>query len=221
MRLVFIGPPGAGKGTQAGRISKFYGLKHASTGEIFRQAVAEDTQLGRTVRQYVDGGKLVPDELTSEVVERMVLGPCEDFILDGYPRTLAQAQNLDGALHNIGASLDGVLYFHLDDEQCLQRLAGRLVCPQCGANYHREFMPPRVAGVCDECGGKLKVRSDSSRQVVGKRLREYHEKTQPLIARYRKRGLLQTIDASGSPEAVAGAACQVLERLRSAGAGKS
>ncbi len=203
MKLVFLGPPGAGKGTQAARLAERFGVVHASTGEIFRQAVAEESELGRTVKDYLDGGKLVPDALTSRVVGEMVLDRTEDYILDGYPRTLQQAQDLDDMLRERGDRLDAVIYFHIDDEEAVRRLTGRLVCAECGANYHREFMRPRVEGVCDKCGGALAVRSDSAEDVVRERLREYHLKTQPLVQFYRERGLIEQVDASASPDQVA------------------
>lgn len=202
MKLVFLGPPGAGKGTQAARLAEEYGLEHASTGDIFRAAVAEESELGQTVQSYLDGGELVPDELTSRVVEEMVLERCEDFILDGFPRTLKQAQLLDEMLDRRDEQLDGVLYFALSAEEAMERLTGRLTCSECGKNYHRKFMPPEEDGVCDECGGQLKVRSDSSEDVVRRRLEEYEEKTQPLVPYYRERGLLETVDASHAPDTV-------------------
>ena len=202
MKLVFLGPPGAGKGTQASRLSKELNLEHASTGDIFRAAVAEDSELGRTVKSYLDGGKLVPDELTSRVVEEMVLERFEDFILDGFPRTLPQAELLDEMLHRRNEELDAVLYFELGEEDAIKRLEGRLVCPECGKNYHRKFMPPEEEGICDACGSSLKVRSDSSENIVRKRLEEYNEKTRPLVPYYREKGLLKVIDASAEPDTV-------------------
>ena len=202
MKLVFLGPPGAGKGTQAVRLAERFGVVHASTGQIFRQAVAEESELGRSVKDYLDGGKLVPDALTSRVVGEMVLDRTEDYILDGYPRTLQQAQDLDDMLRERGDRLDAVVHFFIGDEEAVRRLTGRLVCTKCGANYHREFMPPRVEGVCDKCGGALAVRSDSAEDVVRERLREYHLKTQPLVEFYRERGLIEQVDASASPDQV-------------------
>ncbi len=203
MKLVFLGPPGAGKGTQAERLGGQFGLVHASTGDIFRQAVAERSELGKTVKDYLDGGRLVPDAVTSRVVGEMVLARTDDYILDGYPRTLQQARDLDGMLRERGERLDAVLYFHIGDEEAVRRLTGRLVCTGCGANYHRQFMPPRVEGACDKCGGALAVRSDSAENVVRKRLREYHVKTRPLVEFYRERGLIEQVDASAPPDEVA------------------
>jgi len=213
VKLVFLGPPGAGKGTQAVRLAERFGVVHASTGQIFRQAVAEESELGRSVKDYLDGGKLVPDALTSRVVGEMVLDRTEDYILDGYPRTLQQAQDLDDMLRERGDRLDVVVCFHIGDEEAVRRLTGRLVCTECGANYHREFMPPRVEGVCDKCGGALAVRSDSAEDVVRERLREYHLKTQPLVEFYRERGLIEQVDASASPDQVTRRTEAVLSRI--------
>ena len=202
MKLVFLGPPGAGKGTQAKRMADELGSRHASTGDIFRAAVAEGSELGRTVQSYLDGGKLVPDALTSRVVEEMVVERVADFILDGFPRTVPQAEMLDQMLAARGQKLDAVVYYHLDEETAVERLTGRLVCKACGRNYHRKFMPPRQEMTCDECAGQLMVRSDSCEEVVRRRLVEYNEKTSPLVPYYRDKGLLHQVDASLSPEQV-------------------
>jgi adenylate kinase len=188
-----------------------FGVRHASTGDIFRQAAAAGSELGQTVKEYLDSGRLVPDELTSRVVEEMVVAVADSYVLDGYPRTLQQARDLDDMLGD--QRLDMVVYFGLDDAAAVRRLTGRLVCSQCGANYHKEFVPPAVDGVCDRCGGALKVRSDSSEDVVKDRLAEYHEKTRPLIEFYRDAGLLRRVDAAPSPDDVTSAAAALLEEL--------
>ncbi len=213
MKLVFLGPPGAGKGTQAAAAAEKFGLRHASTGDIFRQAAAEGSQLGAAVKDYLDAGRLVPDELTSRVVEQMVVSRTEDYILDGYPRTLQQGRDLDEMLQRRGEHLDAALYYHLDDREAVPRLTGRLVCARCGVNYHKQFMPPRAEGVCDKCGGGLSVRSDSSEEVVRERLAEYHEKTEPLVDSYEEQGLLERVDASAGPEDVTRRTEAVLARI--------
>lgn len=202
MKLVFLGPPGAGKGTQASRIAEDLGVEHVSSGAIFRAAVREGSQLGRAVQSHLDAGTLAPDELTCRVIEEMVLQRCENYILDGYPRTVPQAQMLDAMLEGRGERLHAVVYLRLEEEVAVERLTGRLVCTQCGENFHRLFMPPRAEGVCDECGGELSVRSDSSEDVVEKRLAEYRQKTRPLVPYYEHRGLLHRVDGAQSPEAV-------------------
>ncbi|MFP4175635.1 MAG: adenylate kinase [Planctomycetota bacterium] len=202
MKLVFLGPPGAGKGTQAARMSDEFGLEHASTGDIFRSAVAEGSELGETVQSYLDEGKLVPDELTSRVVDEVVLARKEDYILDGFPRTIGQAEMLEQMLQKRSQSLDGVIYFELEEDEAIRRLTGRLVCSECGANYHREFMPPKAEGICDKCGAELRVRSDSSETVVRDRLEEYEAKTAPLVPFYEEKRILKTVDASASPDEV-------------------
>ena len=215
LKLVFLGPPGAGKGTQADRMAKQFGLLHASTGGVFRAAVAADSELGRAVRASLDAGRLVPDELTSRVVREMVLEKSEGYILDGYPRTLPQADALGQMLGERGEALDGVMHFELDEPEAIRRLTGRLVCERCGANYHRLLMPPRRDALCDRCDGKLVVRSDSSEAVVRKRLDEYRLKSLPLVAYYRERGLLRCVDASEDPESVSRKTRAILSALDS------
>ncbi len=214
MKLVFLGPPGAGKGTQAVKLAERFGLKHASTGDIFRAALSDGSELGATVKEYLDGGLLVPDELTSRVVEERVVDVVESYVLDGYPRTLTQAQHLADMLERRGQSLDGVVYFDLPDEDAVVRLTGRRTCSGCGTNFHIAFMPPKVEDVCDLCGAALTIRSDSAEDVVRGRLVEYHEKTKPLVAFYTESGLLSSVDARPAPDEVMQAAAVVLERLQ-------
>jgi len=213
VRLVFLGPPGAGKGTQAAIMAERFGLKHASTGDIFRQAAAAGSELGSMVREYLDTGKLVPDEVTSRVVEEMVVEAADSYILDGYPRTLPQARDLEGMLQKRSQTLDMVVYFQLGEQAAIERLTGRMVCSECGKNYHRRFMPPAQDGVCDKCGGRLKVRSDSSESVVKDRLAEYDEKTRPLVEFYQKLGLLKQVDASPAAEEVTRATEALMQSL--------
>lgn len=215
MKLVFLGPPGAGKGTQAMAAAKRLGIEHASTGEIFRAAVKEENELGKTVKEYLDSGRLVPDDLTSRVVKEMVLERRKGYILDGYPRTVPQAEALRKMLQEKGQQLDLVLHFELDEHSAVQRLTGRLVCGECGANYHKLFMEPQKEGICDKCGSALAARSDSTHEVVRGRLHEYYNKTQPLVPYYEGQGILRIINASGSPEQVAASMWSVLDDLDS------
>ncbi|MCD6415165.1 MAG: adenylate kinase [Planctomycetes bacterium] len=202
MKVVFLGPPGAGKGTQAQRMAKRFAVSHASTGDIFRRAMAQGLRLGLEVADYLDNGKLVPDELTSRVVAEMVIESVEDYILDGYPRTIQQARDLERMLLERGEALDGVLFFDIPEDAIIERLTGRRICAQCGANYHIVFMPPAKSGICDRCGGELRVRSDSSEQAIGKRLAEYREKTLPLVEFYDQKNLLRRVDATAEPDEV-------------------
>ncbi len=214
MKLVFLGPPGAGKGTQASKIADRFAVTHASTGDIFRQAVAGGSELGKTVKSYLDEGKLVSDELTAQVVDSMVIDREDSFILDGFPRTIVQAELLDEMLDKRQMSLDGVVFFQLSDQEAVERLTGRLVCQGCGQNYHVKFMPPPEEGVCGKCGGDLIVRSDSSMEIVEKRLNEYKEKTEPLVDYYRKQnGLLKIVDAALSPDQVTRDTVKVIEEI--------
>ena len=190
-----------------------FGLRHASTGDIFREAVRSDNELGRTVRDYLDGGQLVPDELTSRVVRQMVVERTADYVLDGYPRTVGQADDLETMLRERGEALDAAVAFELDEETAVRRLTGRLVCKECGRNYHRDFMPPQRAGTCDACGGALVVRTDSAEHIVRKRIAEYQQKTSPLLPYYDARGLLKTVDARPDPGEVAQQTREVLRAL--------
>lgn len=214
MKVVFLGAPGAGKGTQAAVMADRFDARHSSTGDIFRAALSDGSELGNTVKGYLDNGLLVPDELTSRVVEERVVDVTDSYILDGYPRTVTQAEHLDAMLNKRGQGLDCVIYFELPDEEAVVRLTGRRVCSQCGQNFHVKFMPPAEEGVCDKCGGELKIRSDSAEDVVRKRLVEYHEKTQPLVAYYEERELLRRVDATATPDEVGEATAEILSRYQ-------
>jgi adenylate kinase len=187
-----------------------FDVLHASTGDIFRAALSDGSELGKTVQGYLDDGLLVPDELTSRVVKERVVEQADSYILDGYPRTVGQAEHLEAMLNEQGAALDCVVYFELPDEEAVVRLTGRRVCSECGENFHVKFMPPQEDGVCDKCGGELKTRSDSSEEVVRKRLAEYHEKTRPLVAFYEERDLIRRVDATDTPDEVSDATAEVL-----------
>jgi len=214
VKLVFLGAPGAGKGTQASMMADKFGLQHASTGQMFREAVREGSEVGKAVAEYLDSGRLVPDELTSRVVKELVLERFRDYILDGYPRTIPQAEALSAMLQERGEKLDAVIFFDVEQKVAVERLSGRLVCEGCGANYHRLFMPPRREGICDRCGGRLVIRSDSTPEAVQSRLDEYQEKTRPLLPYYQKQGILRVVDASGSPSEVARSTERILAELQ-------
>jgi adenylate kinase len=197
MNLIFLGAPGAGKGTLATMLSKDYGIPQISTGDLFRAAVKEGSKLGKQVKGIMEKGELVPDSLTVELVrERLSKSDATGgYILDGFPRTVAQADAL-AEFQKINA----VINFSISDELVIRRLSGRRVCRSCGAIYHIENMPPKVAGICDSCGAELYIRDDDKIESIKNRLRVYKDQTEPLIAYYRNKGLLQEIDSSKSPQ---------------------
>ncbi|MFO8012682.1 MAG: adenylate kinase [Phycisphaerae bacterium] len=204
MRLVFMGPPGAGKGTQAKQTAERYGIPHVSSGDIFRAEIAGETDLGKQIKEYLDSGALVPDEITVKaVVGRLQADDCRDgWLLDGFPRTEPQARALDEALEESGHTLDAVVYLSVDPEVIVKRMSGRRVCPQCGRSYHTEHIPPETEGKCDACGADLVTRDDDKPETVRQRLATYQEATAPLIEYYEKRGLLIRVDGSGTPDEV-------------------
>lgn len=195
MQLMLLGLPGAGKGTQAQRIVEDFGVPHISTGDMFRAAIAAQTDVGREVKSYLDSGRLVPDELTIRVVRERLQQPDTDkgFLLDGFPRTLQQASALDEMLTGIHRTLDCVLHIHVPQEVLLARLTGRRICKSCGATYHVVFQPPQSEGVCDKCHGALYQRPDDTEEAVATRLEQYAQ-TAPLVEFYRERGLLRQVD---------------------------
>ncbi|PZN09417.1 MULTISPECIES: adenylate kinase [Thermaerobacter] len=197
MRWIFLGPPGAGKGTQAARLAQRAGVPQIATGDMFRAAVREGTPLGREAKRYMDAGQLVPDHVTLGLVrERLAQPDCRaGFLLDGFPRTVAQAEGLEAVLAELGVGLDGVLYFDVPDAVVVERLSGRRVCPACGATYHVRFDPPQVEGRCDRCGAELVQRPDDREETVRQRLEVYRRQTQPLVDYYRDAGLLHTVAA--------------------------
>jgi len=213
MNVVLLGPPGAGKGTQAIRIADHFGIPHISTGDIFRRAVAQETALGLEAKGYMNRGELVPDEVVIGIVRQRLEEPdCADgFLLDGFPRTLPQAEALTEALAESGRALDKVLNIEVERDDLLKRLTGRRTCRGCGKVYHLIFDPPRSREECDVCGGQLWQRDDDSEATVLNRLKVYEDQTAPLIDFYGDRGLLVTIDGSRPVEAVFGGIEEVLK----------
>ncbi len=213
--MILLGAPGSGKGTQAETITARYDIPHISTGDLFRAALEEESQLGRAVREYIESGRLVPDHVTSELVgARIARSDCRNgFTLDGFPRTHGQVVALDNLLQEFDLRLDAVLYFDLSEETAVERLAGRRICGDCGANYHVRNIPSREPGRCDACGGRLVQRSDDKPETARKRLEVYAQQTQALVTKYERRGLLRRIDADRGPEEVATAVLRVLDEL--------
>ena len=204
MRLIMLGPPGAGKGTQAAALAEHLNIPHISTGDMFRQAVKEGTSLGKKAKEYMDGGLLVPDEVVIGIVqERLEKRDAENgFILDGFPRTTVQADSLSSILERKGQSIGTVLNIVVPDEELIKRLTGRRVCSDCGSTFHLSFSPPVKADFCDKCEGTLFQREDDKEETVKKRLKEYKKKTKPLIDYYSKEGLLKNVDGDQSVDDV-------------------
>lgn len=200
MKLVILGPPGAGKGTQADYIIKKYNIPHISTGDIFRENIKNNTELGVKAKSYMDKGLLVPDELVIDLVEDRIKKPDakDGFLLDGFPRTVAQAVSLDAILDADGDKLTKVININVDPEILIKRAVGRRVCKKCGATYHVEFNPPKVEGICDNDGEKLIQRDDDNEETVKKRIEVYFDQTAPLIDYYNAQGLL--IDVNGAQD---------------------
>lgn len=193
-----LGAPGAGKGTQAKQIAAKYGIPHISTGDIFRANIKNGTELGKKAKEYMDQGLLVPDELTCDLVmDRISQEDCKDgFVLDGFPRTIPQAEALDAALEKKGDKMDYAIDIEVEDENIIRRMSGRRACLNCGATYHIVNLPSKKEGICDVCGEKLVLRDDDKPETVKKRLQVYHEQTQPLIDYYNKKEVLLTVDGT-------------------------
>ncbi len=213
MRLILVGPPGAGKGTQAVQLASHYSIPHISTGDIFRLNIKGETELGLLAKSYMDAGNLVPDSVTNEMVADRLTHPDakSGFLLDGYPRNIGQADFLKDNLENSGTPLDAVLEFKLENEEIIKRLSGRRVCRGCGATSHVIFEAPKVAGVCDSCGGELYQRPDDAEIVIANRLSIYAEQTEPIINYYKASGLLKSISAVGDVADIAASAIAALK----------
>lgn len=204
MYILLMGPPGAGKGTQAEKLIREYGIPQISTGDMFRAAVKSGTALGKEAKSYMDKGALVPDSVTVGIVkERLAQDDCKKgWILDGFPRTTAQASALDAILHDLGIQLTAVLDFNVNRDDLVKRVSGRLVCRQCGASFHKEFHPPKQEGVCDNCGGELYQRADDNEVTVRERLAVYDTSTKPLIDYYKVSGRYYEINGDQSMDKV-------------------
>jgi adenylate kinase len=215
VRLVLVGPPGAGKGTQAQFIASHFAVPKISTGDIFRTNVSDGTELGLEARKYMDAGDLVPDEVTIGMVKERLShdDTSEGFLLDGFPRTVQQAVVLDDMLAAQGVGLDVVLELVVDDEEVVRRLSGRRTCRRCGHVWHLDFDPPATEGICDRCGGELFQRDDDSELTIRHRLEVYADQTSPLIGYYGDRGLLSGVDATGPVEDVTERAINALRRF--------
>ena len=216
MNMIFLGLPGAGKGTQAKKVSSKYNIPHIATGDIFRNAIKNETPLGKKAKSFIDQGELVPDEVTIGIVRnRLKEDDCKDgFILDGFPRTINQAEALKDIMEELNTKLDLALFIKVPEKELIKRLSGRRVCEDCGATYHVEFNPPEKEGICDKCGGNLIQRSDDTEETVKNRIEVNKEKTEKLIEFYDDKGILQTIESSGGIEEVFKKVTSVIEENR-------
>ena len=198
MKIIMLGAPGAGKGTQAKMIAKEYGIPHVSTGDIFRANIKEGTELGKEAKGYMDKGLLVPDELTVKILlDRVAKEDCKNgYVLDGFPRTIPQAEVLEDALNKLNDKIDYAIDVNVPDENIIKRMSGRRACLKCGATYHIEHVPPKKEGICDVCGEPLVLRDDDKPETVKNRLDVYHKQTQPLIDFYSERNILKTVDGT-------------------------
>lgn len=214
MKIIMLGAPGAGKGTQAKMIADKYHVPHISTGDIFRANIKNGTELGMEAKKYMDQGLLVPDELTVKILlDRVGKEDCiEGYVLDGFPRTIPQAKVLDEALAELGESIDYAIDVDVPDENIVQRMSGRRACLSCGATYHLEHVPPQKEGVCDKCGNELVLRDDDKADTVLNRLKVYHDQTQPLIQFYGTKGVLKIVDGTQAMEDVFQSIIAILEK---------
>ena len=216
MNIILLGTPGGGKGTQAKKIVEKYGIPHIATGDILREAVAKGTELGKKAKEYMDRGELVPDEIVIGIVrERLKQPDCEKgFLLDGFPRTIKQAEALDEMLKELGKDIDAVIYIDVPEEEIVKRITYRRTCRNCGAVYHLIYAPPKEDNKCDKCGGELYQRDDDKEEVVRQRFKVYMENTAPLIEYYEKKGLLYRVDGTKSINEVFSQVDEILRRLQ-------
>ena len=212
MKIIMLGAPGAGKGTQAKMIAEKYGLPHISTGDIFRANIKNGTELGKEAKEYMDKGLLVPDELTVRLLlDRVAQDDCKNgYVLDGFPRTIPQAEVLDEKLSELGEKVDYAINVDVPDENIVNRMSGRRACLNCGATYHIVSSPPKKEGICDVCGSELVLRDDDRPETVQNRLKVYHDQTQPLINFYEKKGVLRSVDGTLPMEEVFTAITKIL-----------
>lgn len=212
MKIVMLGAPGAGKGTQAKMIAEKYGIPHVSTGDIFRANIKNGTELGKEAKQYMDQGKLVPDELTVKILlDRVAQDDCKNgYVLDGFPRTIPQANVLDEALTKLGDRIDYAVNVDVPDDNIINRMGGRRACVACGATYHIVYNAPKAEGICDTCGKELIIRDDDQPETVKNRLKVYHEQTQPLIDFYEGKGVLKSVDGTADMKDVFAAIVEIL-----------
>ncbi|GGU34988.1 adenylate kinase [Streptomyces lavendofoliae] len=219
MRIVLVGPPGAGKGTQAAFLAKNLSIPHISTGDLFRANISQGTELGKQAKAYMDAGNLVPDEVTIGMAKDRMEQPdaVNGFLLDGFPRNVAQAEALDAMLVGEGMKLDAVLDLEVEEDEVVKRIAGRRICRNDSSHvFHETYAPPKSEGVCDVCGGELYQRDDDSEGTVRKRLEVYHTQTEPIIDYYRAQGLVVTISALGKVDEVTGRAMEALRGEKAA-----
>lgn len=215
MKLIMLGAPGAGKGTQAKMIAERYDIPHISTGDIFRANIKNGTELGVEAKKYMDQGLLVPDDLTVKILlDRVAQPDCKNgYVLDGFPRTIPQAKVLDKALAQMGESIDYAVNVDVPDENIVKRMSGRRACVSCGATYHIEHIPPKKEGICDKCGETLILRDDDKPETVLNRLRVYHDQTRPLIDFYHEKGVLKTVDGTVDMKDVFAAIAAILDGI--------
>jgi adenylate kinase len=214
MNIIMMGPQGSGKGVLSSHLNSKYGFASISSGDVLRQEIEKGTKLGKQIADIINKGNLFPDELTLELIKKKIRSARQGFILDGFPRNLNQVKLLDEYLEEIGKKIDLVIYVDVPEALCIERISGRWICKNCGAIYNTKTIPPKMPGICDKCGKALYQREDETEEAVKKRLKIFHEKTQPLMDYYEEKGLLKKIDGTGSPKEVLQHAIDVIESLK-------